>query len=73
MCTQHALADVTVCEVALPDVVAALDGLPRLVLEHVEGAGTRVSTAEATAVGAFRERLSGAIARHGGALPPAQP
>ncbi len=73
MCTQNAPADVTVCDVALPDVVAALDGLPRLVLEHLEGEGTRVSTSDPTAVDAFRARLGGAIARHGGALPTAHP
>lgn len=73
MCTQNAAADVTVCDVALPDVAAALDGMPQLVFEHLEGAGTRVSTADPTAVDAFRKRLGGAIARHGGALPPAHP
>lgn len=66
MCTEHGPADVTVCDVALPDVRAALAGLD-VAYEHRPYEGTRV-IGDGTAVAAFRDRLDGALRPHGGGL-----
>jgi hypothetical protein len=71
VCTQHARNDVTVCDVALPDVRDALRTVPAVRFTHLEGEGTRVVTDDPAAVAAFRDRLAQALAPHGGALPPA--
>lgn len=65
MCTENAPTDVTVCDVALPDVKAALAGLP-VTFEHLPYEGTRV--VGALDPGVFRPLLDGALRPHGGGL-----
>lgn len=67
MCTENGPADVTVCDVALPDVREALSGLP-VTFEHRPYEGTRVVGAGET--DAFRLRLDAALRPHGGGLAP---
>ncbi|MCW2777764.1 MAG: hypothetical protein JWN17_1489 [Frankiales bacterium] len=67
MCTEHGPADVTVCDVALPDVRTALAGLD-VTFEHRPYEGTRVVGADS--VTQFRERLDAALRPHGGGLAP---
>lgn len=69
MCTENGPVDVTVCDVALPDVRAALQGLD-VAFEHKPYEGTRVVAADAGAVQAFRSRLDRALRPHGGGLTP---
>ena len=67
MCTENGRADVTVCDVALPDVRTALDGLG-VTFEHLPYEGTRVVGGADTAT--FRSRLDAALRPHGGGLSP---
>ncbi|MCW2607629.1 MAG: hypothetical protein JWO60_2322 [Frankiales bacterium] len=67
MCTENGPADVTVCDVALPDVRSALDGLG-VTFEHLPYEGTRVVGGADTATEAFRSRLDAALRPHGGGL-----
>ena len=71
MCTQDAQNDVTVCDVALPDVRAAPQDVPAVTFEHLEGRGTRVVAEDGAQVARFRARLAGALAPHGSSLPQA--
>ena len=66
MCLQNGPADVTVCDVALPDVRAALAGL-EVTFEHRPYDGTRVLGPEGPD---FRDRLDAALRPHGGGLAP---
>jgi hypothetical protein len=68
MCTEHGPADVTVCDVALPDVRTTLAGLD-VAFEHRPYEGTRV-VGDTGAVDAFRSRLDAALRPHGGGLAP---
>ena len=68
MCTSNGPVDVTVCDVALPDVRAALSHLPTVSFTHLPYEGTRV-TGDAGDVEVFRTRLGEALAPHGGSLP----
>lgn len=65
MCTENGPTDVTVCDVALPDVRAALDGLG-VTFQHLPYEGTRVVGGADPE--AFRSRLDAALRPHGGGL-----
>ena len=65
MCTENGPADVTVCDVALADVRAALAGLD-VRFEHRPYEGTRVLGLDV----ADRPRLDAALRPHGGGLAP---
>jgi hypothetical protein len=67
MCTENGPADVTVCDVALPDVRLALAGLD-VTFEHRPYEGTRVVGGDD--VDPFRARLDAALRPHGGGLAP---
>jgi hypothetical protein len=69
VCTENRPNDITVCDVALPDVAAALQEVGAVTYTHLEGQGTRIVATDTDTVDAFRSQLGAAIALHGGSLP----
>ncbi len=65
MCTEHDENTVTVCDVAIDDVRAALSCLSNIDITHVPEIGNHVVNHDPNQVREFRARLSCALTRHG--------
>ena len=66
MCTEKSPNEIVVCDVAIPDVRAALGGLAQVTFVHRPYEGTLVVNSDPAASDAFGAMVRHAIARHNG-------